>query len=78
MKGEMLKFWDVCVIKFLFLFFLFFLGGGGREMRPAKFFRALSRRQTEEIILSLTGKKLLSVQVGAGRTGNYLSLRSCL
>lgn len=34
-------------------------------MRSANLFIAFSRRQTEEIILSLSGKKLVSVQDGA-------------
>lgn len=36
-----------------------------REMRSANLFIAFSRRQAEEIILSLSGKKLVSVQDGA-------------
>lgn len=48
-----------------------------REMRSANLFTAFSRRQTEEIILSLSGKKLVSAQDGAAM-GRKLVELTCM
>lgn len=48
-----------------------------REMKSANLFVAFSRRQTEEIISSLSGKKLVSVQDGAA-TGRKLVELTCV
>lgn len=45
-----------------------------REMRSGNLFTALSRRQTEEIILSLSGNKLVSVQDGAAMGRKLIEL----
>ena len=49
----------------------------GREMRSRNLFTAFSRRQTEEIILSLSGKKLVSAQDGAAM-GRKLVELTCM